>query len=107
MRDHPAGIRAVVLDAVYPPQVDLYADGAQNADRAFEAFFDACATDSACDAAHPHLGDTFYSAVASLDERPLTIASSVSDDEWSVDGLVLIEYLFDRLYLTHVIPSLP
>jgi pimeloyl-ACP methyl ester carboxylesterase len=107
MRDHPAGIRAVVLDAVYPPQVDLYADGAQNADRAFEAFFDACATDSACDAAHPRLRDTFYSAVASLDERPLTIASSVSDDEWSVDGLVLIEYLFDRLYLTHVIPSLP
>jgi pimeloyl-ACP methyl ester carboxylesterase len=106
MRDHPEGIRSVILDAAYPPQVDLYADGARNAARAFDLLFRACEESPACRSAHPRLRDVFYDEVEMLDERPLRLASR-DGGTWHVDGQVLIEFLFDRLYLTHVIPSLP
>lgn len=106
MRDHPEGIRSVILDAAYPPQVDLYADGARNAARAFEQLFRACQDDPACRPAHPGLRELFYDEVETLDQHPLSLTSR-HGGTWRVDGRVLIEFLFDRLYLTHVIPSLP
>ncbi len=106
MRDHPEGIRSVILDAAYPPQVDLYADGARNAARAFDLLFQACREDPGCDPAHPRLRERFYDEVEELDARPLTLASR-HGGTWRVDGRVLIEFLFHRLYLTHVIPRLP
>ena len=39
MRDHPEGIRSVVLDSAYPLQVDLPTSLLSNADRAFSQLF--------------------------------------------------------------------
>ncbi|MBJ7454186.1 MAG: alpha/beta fold hydrolase, partial [Blastococcus sp.] len=55
MRDHPDGIRSVVLDSAYPADADLYAEMPGNAERAMEALFTTCADDPACAAAYPDL----------------------------------------------------
>jgi len=60
MRDHPEGIRSVILDSVYPPQVNGYEQGAYVFYRALRRVFNDCATDAACDAAYPDLEQVFY-----------------------------------------------
>ena len=73
MRDHPDGIRSVVLDSAYPADADLYAEMPGNAERAMEALFTTCADDPACAAAYPDLGRTFRDLVAELNAAPAPI----------------------------------
>ena len=47
MRDHPQGLRSVVLDSAYPPQVNIVTETPANLARAMETFFNACAEDDA------------------------------------------------------------
>ena len=54
MRDHPEGIRSVVLDSVLPTTYTI--PGNWWITRAgFDNLFQACAAETACNAAHPHL----------------------------------------------------
>jgi pimeloyl-ACP methyl ester carboxylesterase len=111
MRDHPEGIRSVILDSAYPPQADLYAALLPNAGRAFDALFAGCAADPVCGSAHPGIESTFYELVARLNESPAglevenygrgeTIHAKMSGD-------VLVQSLFGALYSTSTIPWLP
>jgi len=111
MRDYPQGIRSVILDSTYPPEVQAYEEGAVNGLRAFEVLFTDCATDPTCNAAYPDLRAVFLQLVADLNHHPVTI--SVDDPEYSdpydveINGDALSDELFDALYDTVVIPYLP
>ncbi len=111
MRDHPEGIRSVILDSVYPPQVSLPLEAAVNADRAFDVFFDACAADEECAGAFPDLRTRFFALVDALDAEPitLTIIDIFTLDEYDalVNGDTLIGLLFQSLYSSELIPILP
>ncbi len=111
MRDFPEGIRSVILDSVYPPQVSLPLEAGVNADRAFDVFFDACAADPECDGAFPDLRTRFFSLVDQLDVNPvtLTIIDVFTLDEYDalVDGDALLGLLFQSLYSSELIPILP
>jgi pimeloyl-ACP methyl ester carboxylesterase len=50
MRNHPAGIRSVVLDSVLPPTYSVPANW-WNTRAGFDNLFQACAAEPACDAA--------------------------------------------------------
>ncbi len=71
MRDHPEGIRSVVLDSVLPTTYSIPANW-WNARYAFDNLFKACAAQPACDAANPHLEQTFTGLVNKLEAKPLT-----------------------------------
>lgn len=111
MRDKPAGIRAVILDSVYPPPVNLYTAMPSNVERSFNALFNGCAVDKRCARAYPDLESQFYDLIAQLDARP--IAVTVRDPRTGAfakvhfDGARLIGLLFDSLYRTDLIPLLP
>ena len=111
MRDHPDGIRSVVLDASYPADADLYAEMPGNAERAMEALFTTCADDPACAAAYPDLGRTFRDLVGRLNAAPapITVVDATTgeriDDD--LDGDDLVGFLFDSLYSTELVPQLP
>ncbi len=111
MRDYPDGLRSVVLDAVYPPDADLYMDLPANAERAFDAFFENCAGDAACNNAFPDLEDVFFETVDRLDETPaefeVTNALTREIYQERTYGAELVAILFSFLYHTEVIPSLP
>jgi pimeloyl-ACP methyl ester carboxylesterase len=107
MRDHPDGIRSVILDSVYPPQRDIYAEGARNAQRAFDMLFSSCVSDADCGQAFPDLEERFYEVVARLDERPRNVGGILGLGGTTVDGSMLINLLFYRLYMTDVLGEIP
>ena len=68
MRDHPQGIRSVVLDSPFPPNADTPGQEAGNTWSAFQALFADCAADPECDEAFPDLETVFLETVAWLNE---------------------------------------
>jgi pimeloyl-ACP methyl ester carboxylesterase len=111
MRDHPDGIRSVILDSSYPLEVSLYGTLAANTDRAFNALFDGCTADPACNEAYGDLSDKFYGLVDQLNAEPVTIPIlqpfSGETYEMFTNGDSMIDFLFQSLYSTEVIPLLP
>jgi pimeloyl-ACP methyl ester carboxylesterase len=111
MRDHPEGIRAVVLDASYPIDADLYEETPGNAARAIDALFDACAADAGCAERYPDLEQTVTDLVAELDAAPVpvTVLDPTTGErvESPLDGAGLVGFLFQSMYSTELIPFLP
>ncbi len=107
MRDQPAGIRSVILDSVYPPQVDLYGQRASDAERAFDVLFAACSGDASCERRHPDLGAAFSAVASRFEQVPVTVTSERDGHQYRVDGETLVDFLFDEMYDTAAIPGLP
>jgi pimeloyl-ACP methyl ester carboxylesterase len=111
MRYFPKGVRSVVLDSVYPPQVDGYGEMAVNAERAFNLLFKRCAEDSKCNMAYPELKTIFYDTVAQLDTNPTTLNLVRSKTGQRYDVIItgdrLIDLTFHLLHQTDALPYLP
>lgn len=73
LRDHPQGIRSVILDSVVTPDSNLLEGLWINAADQYKALFAACAAQPACQVAYPNLPKEFTAAVRRLDRRPLTV----------------------------------
>ncbi|MCE7946176.1 MAG: alpha/beta hydrolase [Chloroflexi bacterium CFX4] len=111
LRQTPEALRSVVIDAVYPPNVFAYEEQGPNTVKQFKVLFDGCAKDAACNAAFPNLEQAFYTLVAELDAEPaeytVTDPESGEDIENTLDGGQLVDILFQAMYDTERIPSLP
>jgi pimeloyl-ACP methyl ester carboxylesterase len=111
MRDHPEGIRSVVLDSAYPVDADLYEEMPENAARAMSAFFDACASDAACEERFGDLGSRFTDLVERLDADPVPVTlpdpATGRRVEGRLDGATIAGLLFQSLYATELVPLLP
>ncbi len=111
MRDHPEGIRSVILDATYPPEVDGVAMILPGAHRSFSELFGACASDTKCSSTYGDLESLLFSTVDRLDADPAEI--------WVVDfrtlegypallsGEMLLDLVYQGLYSDLIIPVLP
>ncbi|MGC9350103.1 MAG: alpha/beta fold hydrolase [Anaerolineae bacterium] len=113
MRQHPEGIHSVVLDSVYPPDVDLYATAATNFERSLDRLFESCAENAVCGSRYPDLQATFLETVARLNAQPVdsTVIDVTSGEEVPalVDGDLLVAMVFQLLYSTEaklLIPEL-
>ena len=73
VRDHPDGIRSLVLDSLVPPQDNLMNGFWPNAAEGYRALFDACAAEPACSSAFPDVESEFTSLVTSLTEQPRSV----------------------------------
>lgn len=110
MRDHPEGIRSVVLDSVLPTTYSIPANW-WNTRYGFDNLFKACAAEPACNAAHPHLEKTFTGLVNRLEAEPLTI--TVIDPSTSkpikvvLDGGALIDWLRNQTYTVPTLQAAP
>jgi pimeloyl-ACP methyl ester carboxylesterase len=71
MRDHPEGVRSVVLDSVLPTTYTIPRNWWITR-AGFDNLFQACAAEAACNAAHPHLEETFTELVNKFEAEPLT-----------------------------------
>jgi pimeloyl-ACP methyl ester carboxylesterase len=111
MRDYPEGLRSVVLDSAYPPDVDLYLDAPKNANRAFKVLFDACAEDPVCNLNYPDLREVFFNTVELLEARPYDtmIMNPLTGESFDavIDGETLMGLIFQLLYETELLPNLP
>jgi len=73
MRDHPAGIRSVILDSPYPPEVRAYETQHAGVESAFEKLFKACRRNDYCRFQYPELERSLFKTIAWLDTRPLPV----------------------------------
>jgi pimeloyl-ACP methyl ester carboxylesterase len=100
MRNHPAGIRSVVLDSTVPVNVAL-ADYWLATRDGFAALFQACSAQEACRLAHPHLEATFERLVNGLEARPLTavVRNEAGENlKVMIDGGALVDWLRNQSY---------
>ena len=67
MRDYPDGLRSVVLDSVYPLDVDLAAETAVTYDHALSILFRETAVE------HPDLEDELYALIDELNAAPIVV----------------------------------
>jgi len=104
-------IRSVILDSVYPLQVDLYAERAANAERALQAIFDACAADATCNADYGNVEARFYALIEALDAEPLTfkVTNPVTEKQQDlvVNGNRMIETFYRASYYSEWIAVIP
>ena len=110
MRDHPDGIRSVVLDSVLPTTYTVAANW-EITRSGFDNLFQACAAEPACNAAHPHLEETFTGLVNKLEAEPLTITVSDpatgEDLEVVLDGGALVDWLRNQNYAVPLLQAAP
>ncbi len=110
MRNHPEGIRSVVLDSVLPTTYSITVNW-WNARYAFDNLFKACAAQPPCDAAHPHLEQTFTGLVNKLEAKPLT--PTIGDPYTAknitviIDGGALIDWLRNQTYSIPTLQAAP
>jgi pimeloyl-ACP methyl ester carboxylesterase len=110
MRDHPEGIRSVVLDSVLPTTYTAPANW-WNTRAGFDNLFQACAAEPACLAAHPHLEDTFTGLVNKFEAEPLTATvrdpATGEDVKVLLDGGALVDWLRNQNYSLPTLQATP
>lgn len=111
MRDYPEGVRSVIIDSVYPPEVNSWEEYGQNTANEFKSLFAACAMNADCDAAYPDLAQTFDSVVEQLNAEPAeytgTDPDSGEETDLTLTGDDFIDRLFQMLYSSTSIPYFP
>jgi len=111
MRDHPAGVRSVVLDSTYTPDVNLISEGPANFDRALGKLWDGCSLDADCAARYPNLEDRMFAVAAKMEAEPIraSVRDFLNGGSWDVlfDGEWVLGSVFQGLYSEQVIPLLP
>ena len=71
LRDHPEGIRSVIIDSVAPPRVVTLGWTWTSADEGIHNIFNACAAQPGCSHAFGDLADVFASLVQRYEADPL------------------------------------
>lgn len=100
MRDHPTGIRAVVLDSPFPPNVRTPQEDAVVVWGRMQAVFADCAADPDCAESYPDLEEKLIEAVIALNEEPL--GDLIGDDILAV----IEKMMFSSEEYGHLIPLL-
>jgi pimeloyl-ACP methyl ester carboxylesterase len=111
MREHPQGLRSVIIDSVVPTQTNFVLGAPKSENRSFEALFDACKSNADCNANYPNLRDVFYKLADDLNAKPaklkLTDMDTGTTYDAIADGDTLISTVFQMMYNTDLIPLLP
>ncbi|RIH90432.1 Carboxylesterase B [Calidithermus terrae] len=105
MRRFPGALRAVVLDAVIPPQVDRPVETVRAVEEAFLGVMAACRADVWCQAAYPDLEQAHAEVYDRLSRQPLTVPYGRSTVQIDGDGFQSLVFL--SLYSSLTIAELP
>lgn len=102
LRDHPEGIRSVVLDSVVPIDQSVVAEWWPAAAMGYRAIFDACAAQPACAGAYPDLETEFMATVNRLHDDPLIVEATGPDGQpvvVNIDGYTFANLVVQQSYL--------
>ena len=127
MRDHPDGLRSVILDGPYPPNVNRYESLPTGFLTAVNAMLAACADSADCNEAYPDLDERLSDVLdsAAAEPLPITVDSPVDGAPlrtetgdadlarglfsalYSADSVRVLPYLIDQLSRGNAAPLLP
>ncbi len=97
MRNHPQGVRAVILDSPFPPNADTPVDEVYSVTDALAELFADCERDAYCSENYPNLEAVFFETVQRLNE----------DETAEIYGDDLVFALSSAFNDTELIPLLP
>src|ERR671925_143542 len=111
MRDHPEGLRSVILDSTVPPSVVELSEFWPNARDGFQNLFRACTAQARCRSSFPDLERTFTELVRRLESDP--VETTVSDPATGqptpvvLDGGALANWLVTMSFYTPSFKDVP
>ena len=73
LRDHPVGVRSVVLDAITPIEANLLLEDPVHAKRALHHLFAVCRADPVCRTAYPDIERVYEELVDELARNPISL----------------------------------
>lgn len=89
MRTHAgSGLRSVVLDSVYPPEVKSYEEFPQEPHQVVIQLFADCARNTACNTAYPNLKARFIDLLTRLRAEPIVAADGTAISDRDVIALM-------------------
>jgi pimeloyl-ACP methyl ester carboxylesterase len=98
VRDHPEGIRTLILDSDLPPTVNIVDRWWEAPASGFKAIFKACADQPACAASYPNLETVFNATVNKLARTPAHVTvtgTSGKPIQVTIDGFKLVPLIMD------------
>ena len=101
LRSHQHGVRAAILDSVFPPNSPNGAEQISSTAKAYEALQRACAVDKACAKRFPDILATLATATRRLDASPLV------HDGRRITGARLSSALWTMLVSSQAAPWVP
>ena len=111
LRDHPQGVRAVILDSVLPPEANWDEDGSANILEVLQQVFAICRDDAGLRARFPDLKERFFRLLAEANLHPLELTIKNPLDgkplPLSLDGAGIMNCLYAGLEDASAIPYLP
>jgi pimeloyl-ACP methyl ester carboxylesterase len=111
MRDHPEGIRSVVMGSVLPLEVDLYAGQVVAFDAVLRKIFAGCQDDPACASILPDPEQTLEQLVATLDASPMTVSyeplAGGDPIAVDVDGSAFLSMLYVAAFVGPLVGAIP
>ncbi len=107
MREHPQGVRSVIIDSVVPPDVATLSWTWTSDERGVDDVFGACAAQPRCKKHYPHLGRVFTSLVRKFEAHPMTTYISLNGHRTKVvfDGGTLVNWLQQHTIIPATIPA--
>ena len=110
MRDQPAGLRAVILDGVFPPNGQQHHNAAGFA-AAMRALFAACAEDAACASLYPDLEGSLVRVLDRVGATPIVTEVRLPGVSGPVRLQIgepeVLDGVFDALYDDNTIRAVP
>jgi pimeloyl-ACP methyl ester carboxylesterase len=112
MRQHPANLRAAVLDAVVPTQFNLVTQVSSVKQRIAQKYFQGCEREAACREAYPDLAKRLLTLLDRLDRQPAKLQmrdpnSPTRTLTVKLTGETLADALYQALYIRDVRPLIP
>lgn len=105
MRYYPESVRSVILDSVFPPQVDYPSDAISSFVASVNRVFAACSADTACSNRYPDLKESFYQTINDLEANPGSIV--VDGRTVVVDAKVFMDAIYMVLHPASAVPDVP
>ena len=103
MRNHgESGLRSVVLDSTYPPEVKTYELLSTSTHEVAMQLFADCQQDLACDTAYPNLKQRFVALLAQLRDEPV-----ISDDGTPITDRDVINAMHGLTSRVEIVPYVP
>jgi pimeloyl-ACP methyl ester carboxylesterase len=111
LRDHPRGVRAVILDSVLPPDANWDEEGPANIAASLDMVFACCREDESLRARFPRLRERFLKLLDEANRRPVELALRDPVDggplTLTLDGAGIMNCLYAGLEDASAIPWLP
>jgi pimeloyl-ACP methyl ester carboxylesterase len=112
LRDHPQGVRSVILDAITPIEADLLLEDPVYAEAALRRLFAACRDDTICRTVYPNLEQVYAEVVRDLAVNPVPLevvnAEAGRSRTTLLDGVLFNGYVIGGLAMpqTSGVPGL-